>query len=609
MYVNNTCEDALTFSIKDDLSNFRNYSSLYPSIFKNYTYTYKIDKQGISKSKFSQLTLAQAIIYPSNFSQFIDVQNYKQKINTPLIMNESKTDQQYNQPKFINRKITSQGKNIVRKIIKYKTIKKYKTYYLSNYNNNNNVSLYKFYKRIFKKDYNELVEENDQLKDQIHNLTMEICSLKNDFSDIHIKNRRLKNENIELQNLYQRIENYNSQVQYKNEQLQKKYDYISTQNNCKKIFDTFIQQQMEQEKQEKENNNLSKCFKTIIFVKWRWRGDYYTKDWMDYSYNQQVVLEQAFLAWIHVCIGKLKDKNILFIKPCPLVWMEINNMSYELDVVNLIQKNVVTKNTRTITRSIEYIQVPIQPNCNLTNLENYMTVDTLDEKISDYEKVMDVVKLATLQKMPYLLSNNLYELNMINCINNVDIPFRLIPIVGEEIYKLFYESFDSRPSMLQRNATIVAVHKIVYPIKWKQFNLQSSIMDYKQSHLYFHGTHATNPLVVIADGADPRESKRDQMYLGKGFYTTPSVSYIHEGNYAHRLSNGNYQILAVQCLLGRCYKTNMSSPERLHWTRPPLYKDNVHYDSTCSFAEQDTPIFAIYLPQQLYVSYLIEYKL
>ena len=73
----------------------------------------------------------------------------------------------------------------------------------------------------------------------------------------------------------------------------------------------------------------------------------------------------------------------------------------------------------------------------------------------------------------------------------------------------------------------------------------------------FHGSGALDPEQVLRhkEGLDPRFAREG--FYGRGIYFAKDISYVTAGRYAHRLPNGQLQVLLCKVALGRTQEMGM----------------------------------------------------
>lgn len=342
----------------------------------------------------------------------------------------------------------------------------------------------------------------------------------------------------------------------------------------------------------------TQAFEQLSRPQWQYKSGSCT-----YAYKEhlQVELETACYQWFK----QLQRVQFMHDIPAPIVYIPGQPYSYEINVGLMQHRNMLTGEELNVTRATESYVFPTKGQ---------------DEPITTTPRMEVPNKVHvdinnTVNALPYLMTPQS---------NHKFIPYKydvgryticqVDPNAFQEISALFFHSYDDRDTMRGRSE-IVRIEAVEHPGNWQIFQQQRQRMQYRKSHLYFHGTASTDPLTLIADGPDTRLATRSDMYLGRAFYVTPSVSYIHDYKYRHLRPNSSsssyaeYQILAVQCLLGRCVN-EQNRNRACEFTRPPLDPiTNTRYDSVYQWQDSDTPVFAIYHNHQLYISYLITYRM
>ena len=144
---------------------------------------------------------------------------------------------------------------------------------------------------------------------------------------------------------------------------------------------------------------------------------------------------------------------------------------------------------------------------------------------------------------------------------------------------------------------------------WRQYQLFAAKHESYSSvegrmlevRMLFHGTSAEAPKTIIESdtGLDPRLGGG---MWGKGSYFAKNSSY--SVSYAHRLSNGLYQLFCCIVLVG----DYVELPSNNALTRPPTKPGSASlYNSVKGFTG-GSEVFITYEPNMSYPSFLITYS-
>lgn len=112
----------------------------------------------------------------------------------------------------------------------------------------------------------------------------------------------------------------------------------------------------------------------------------------------------------------------------------------------------------------------------------------------------------------------------------------------------------------------------------------------------FHGTHATDPKVLINSGASTLYA--NDGYLGRAFYLSERFDYVDK-TYVHRSGNDR-MMLGVYALLG-----NMKTEQMM--LRGSDIRGNAQGYNSRSFTADGTTMYGLYDPTQVLCCYLITY--
>ena len=179
-----------------------------------------------------------------------------------------------------------------------------------------------------------------------------------------------------------------------------------------------------------------------------------------------------------------------------------------------------------------------------------------------------------------------------------------IPNTDKEYLDIEKEFLDSanglHPSMRSKYARIEEIVKVTNPISAKFYELRKEVMTDKSEIMLFHGTRGADPLLVAKNGLDNRLAA-DTGYFGRGIYGSRSACYCHE-TFRNEI-NGVCTILYVKFLIGNTKKYSDNTRDNLKRAPEP-------YDSvTCDVDNYKTTIFTVYDPTQVYIAYMIKYKI